>query len=91
MRPVLPAAPSLPVTVIIRPMKAADQAHLDVHFACSDASWLPDHRVLTRRYGVDVGAEPITRPTGNLPGLTHALTSFVGRSDAVDKVAGLLD
>ena len=29
-------------------------------------------------------------PAGEPRGLSHALTSFVGRSDAVDKVAGLL-
>ena len=31
-----------------------------------------------------------TGPAGEPRGLSHALTSFVGRSDAVDKVAGLL-
>jgi len=40
---------------------------------------------------VHVGAEPVTRPVGKLRGLTHAHTSFVGRSAAVAKVAGLLD
>jgi predicted ATPase/DNA-binding CsgD family transcriptional regulator len=40
---------------------------------------------------VDVAAEPVTRPAGKLRGLTHAQTSFIGRSDAVDKVLGLLD
>jgi predicted ATPase/DNA-binding CsgD family transcriptional regulator len=37
-----------------------------------------------------VGVDQVTRPTGRLHSLTHARTSFVGRSDAVDKVAGLL-
>ncbi len=40
---------------------------------------------------VHVGAEPVTRQAGKLRGLTHAHTSFVGRSGAVGKVAGLLD
>jgi predicted ATPase/DNA-binding CsgD family transcriptional regulator len=34
--------------------------------------------------------EPAIRPARELHGLSHALTSFVGRSSAVDKVAGLL-
>jgi predicted ATPase len=33
---------------------------------------------------------PATRPAREFRGLSHALTSFVGRSGAVDKVAGLL-
>jgi predicted ATPase/DNA-binding CsgD family transcriptional regulator len=48
-------------------------------------------RILTRRYGMGVAAEPATRSAGNLQGLTHARTSFVGRAGALDKVAGLLD
>jgi predicted ATPase/DNA-binding CsgD family transcriptional regulator len=40
---------------------------------------------------VDVAAEPVTRPAGKLRGLTRAHSSFVGRSGAVGKVAGLLD
>jgi predicted ATPase/DNA-binding CsgD family transcriptional regulator len=43
-----------------------------------------------RRYDIWVG-EPTTGSTRELRGLTHALTSFVGRSDAVQDVAGLLD
>jgi predicted ATPase len=35
--------------------------------------------------------EPVTGPAGKLHGLTHARTSFIGRSGAVAKVAGLLD
>ena len=38
-----------------------------------------------------MAAEPVTRPAGKLHGLTHARTSFIGRSDAVAKVAGLLE
>ena len=38
-----------------------------------------------------MGVESVTRPTGKLHGLTRARTSFIGRSDAVGKVAGLLD
>ena len=40
---------------------------------------------------MDVAAEPVTRSAGKLRGLTHARTSFIGRSDAVAKVVGLLD
>jgi predicted ATPase/DNA-binding CsgD family transcriptional regulator len=43
-----------------------------------------------RRYDIWVG-EPTTGSTRELRGLSHALTSFVGRSDAVHEVAGLLD
>jgi predicted ATPase/DNA-binding CsgD family transcriptional regulator len=39
---------------------------------------------------VGVGVESVTRPGRKLPGLTHAHTSFIGRADAVGKVAGLL-
>ena len=35
--------------------------------------------------------EPVTRSTGKLRGLTHANTSFVGRSEAIGKVVELLD
>ncbi|HEX4092574.1 MAG TPA: LuxR C-terminal-related transcriptional regulator [Trebonia sp.] len=35
-------------------------------------------------------ADPIAQADRRIPGLTHALTSFVGRVDAIDKVAGLL-
>jgi predicted ATPase len=38
-----------------------------------------------------VGAESVTRPAGKPHGLTRARTSFIGRSDAVAKVSGLLD
>jgi predicted ATPase len=38
-----------------------------------------------------VGVESVTRSTGRSHGLTRARTSFIGRSDAVGKVAGLLD
>lgn len=38
-----------------------------------------------------MAAEPVTRSAGKLHGLTHAKTSFIGRSDAVAKVARLLD
>ena len=38
-----------------------------------------------------VAAEPVTRPARKLYGLTHAHTSFIGRSEAIGKVAGLLD
>jgi predicted ATPase/DNA-binding CsgD family transcriptional regulator len=40
---------------------------------------------------VRVGADSVTRPAGKPHGLTRARTSFIGRSDAVAKVAGLLD
>jgi predicted ATPase/DNA-binding CsgD family transcriptional regulator len=39
----------------------------------------------------DVAAEPVTRSAVRLYGLTHARTSFIGRSQAVGKVAALLD
>jgi predicted ATPase/DNA-binding CsgD family transcriptional regulator len=39
---------------------------------------------------VGVGVESVTRPGRKIAGLTHARTSFVGRSGAVEKVAGLL-
>jgi predicted ATPase/DNA-binding CsgD family transcriptional regulator len=35
--------------------------------------------------------ESVTRPSGRSHGLTRARTSFIGRSDAIGKVAGLLD
>jgi len=35
-------------------------------------------------------AGPIAGRAGKLPGLTHALTSFVGRSAAIDKVSSML-
>jgi predicted ATPase/DNA-binding CsgD family transcriptional regulator len=35
-------------------------------------------------------ADPVTQAAGNVRGLTHARTSFVGRTDAIEKVAGLL-
>lgn len=38
-----------------------------------------------------VAVEPFIRPAGKPHGLTHAQTSFVGRSNAVGKVLGLLD
>ena len=38
-----------------------------------------------------MGVESVTSPGRKLLGLTHARTSFVGRSGAVGKVAGLLD
>ena len=38
-----------------------------------------------------VAAEPVTRPAGKRHGLAHAQTSFVRRSDALGKVAELLD
>jgi predicted ATPase/DNA-binding CsgD family transcriptional regulator len=37
-----------------------------------------------------VAAEPVTRPADKLRSLTHARTSFVGRADALEKVAGML-
>lgn len=37
-----------------------------------------------------MGGELVSGPGVKLPGLTHALTSFVGRSAAVEKVAGML-
>jgi predicted ATPase/DNA-binding NarL/FixJ family response regulator len=37
-----------------------------------------------------MGAESVTRPVRKLATLTHARTSFIGRTDAVEKVAGLL-
>jgi Cdc6-like AAA superfamily ATPase len=40
---------------------------------------------------VRVGADSVTRPAGKPHGLTRARTSFIGRSDAVAKVARLLD
>ena len=38
-----------------------------------------------------MAADPVTRSAGKLHGLTHAQTSFIGRSDAVAKVARLLE
>jgi predicted ATPase len=35
--------------------------------------------------------EPVNRPAGKFHGLAHAHTSFVGRSEAIAKVVGLLD
>jgi predicted ATPase/DNA-binding NarL/FixJ family response regulator len=40
---------------------------------------------------MNVAAEPVTRPARKPHGLNHAHTSFIGRSDAVAKVVGLLD
>jgi predicted ATPase/DNA-binding CsgD family transcriptional regulator len=39
---------------------------------------------------MDVTADPIIQPTRNSHSLTHARTSFVGRSEALEKVVGLL-
>ena len=38
-----------------------------------------------------MAAQSLTRPGGKLRGLTHADTSFIGRSEAVGKVVALLD
>jgi predicted ATPase/DNA-binding CsgD family transcriptional regulator len=43
-----------------------------------------------RRYGVNVVADPIAQAGRRTPSLAHALTSFVGRADAIDKVSDLL-
>ncbi|HUC26077.1 MAG TPA: LuxR C-terminal-related transcriptional regulator, partial [Streptosporangiaceae bacterium] len=37
-----------------------------------------------------MAAGPIAERAGKLPGLTHALTSFVGRSSAIDRVSAML-
>ena len=47
-------------------------------------------RQVAWRYGIGVGAEPVTRPAAKPRGLANASTSFVGRSGAVSKVADLL-
>ena len=39
---------------------------------------------------MNVAAQPVTRPAGGLRGLTHARTSFIGRSEAIGRVSGLV-